>query len=65
MTDDLAEMLAFYKDASDRQRAASREQPARERHARKTVAASKQRPAPIGALLQTRKHRRRQCAGAA
>jgi hypothetical protein len=66
MTDSVAEMLAFYKAASDRQEAASREQPALKRHTRKTVAANKQRTAaPIGAILGTRKHRRRPCAGAA
>jgi hypothetical protein len=64
-TDGIAEMLAFYKDMSDRQKAASRDDPVLERHGKKAVAAGKQRQAPIGALLRTRKHRRRQCVGAA
>jgi hypothetical protein len=64
VTDYISEMLAFYKEASDRQKP-TRADPALQRQAPQSLVVSKHLSAPLGAALRTRKHRRRHCVGAA
>jgi hypothetical protein len=65
MTDEIANMLAFYKNVSDRQNAACRPDAVVEPKAATSVITSKKRRTAIAAFLRTRKHRRRDCFGAA